>query len=126
MQTGATISADSTTANTSYIDGPLRKEGLSSSSNFLFPVGKNGKMYWLELKNATGNFNVELLKSSPRDLSTNYASGIDHVGTNYYWNVGADVSPAASANVELSFPDVATSGVTDIATLRAAQLVSGT
>jgi hypothetical protein len=125
LQTGATISVDSTIANTSYIDGPLRKEGLSSASNFLFPVGKNGKMYWLELKNATGNFNVELIKNSPRDLSTNYGSGIDHVGTNYYWNVDADISPSASANVELSFPDVSTSGVTDVATLRAAQLISG-
>ncbi|HEX4375310.1 MAG TPA: hypothetical protein VHZ50_18535, partial [Puia sp.] len=61
----------------------------------------------------------------PRSLSTNYGSGIDHVGTNYYWNVDADVSPSASANVELSFPDVLTSGVTDITALRAAQLVSG-
>jgi hypothetical protein len=126
LQAGATISVDSTIANTSYIDGPLRKEGLSSASNFLFPVGKNGKMYWLELKNATGNFNVELIKSSPRSLSTNYGSGIDHVGTNYYWNVDADVSPSASANIELSFPDVSTSGVTDVTRLRVAQLLSNT
>jgi hypothetical protein len=126
LQTGATISVDSTIGNTSYIDGPLRKEGLSSASNFLFPVGKNGKMYWLELKNATGNFNVELIKDNARDLSMNYGSGINHVGSNYYWNVDADASPVASANVELSFPDVSTSGVTDVARLRVAQLVSGT
>ena len=124
LQSGCTISVDSTTANTSYVDGPLRKEGLSSSPYFLFPVGKNGKMNWLELKNATGNFIVELMKDNPRNLGTNYSSGIDHVGTNYYWNIDADVSPYASANVELSFPDVSNSGVTDLSALRVAQFTN--
>jgi hypothetical protein len=126
MLAGSTISVDSTIVNTSYVDGPLRKEGLSSSSYSLFPVGKNGSMHWLELKNATGNFTVEFINSNPRDLSTTYASGIDHVGTNYYWNIDADVSPVASANVELSFSDATNIGVTDMATLRVAQLTGST
>jgi hypothetical protein len=126
LQSGCTISVDSTNANTSYVDGPLRKEGLFSYPYFLFPVGKSGKMCWLELKNAIGNFTVEFIKDNPRNLSTTYSSGIDHVGTNYYWNIDADVSPSASANVELSFPDVFSSGVTDMSALRVAQLIGNT
>jgi hypothetical protein len=125
LQTKAVISTDSTNANTSFIIGPLRKEGLSSADHFLFPVGKTNEFRWLELKNATGNFNVEFISGNARDLGNSYSSGIDHISSHGYWMIDADASPAASANVELSFSNAGSSGVTDMATLRTSQFSSG-
>ena len=39
LQPGCTIQADSN-ASGSFVNGPLRKEGLSGAAYFLFPVGK--------------------------------------------------------------------------------------
>ena len=125
LQSGSTISVDSTIANSSFINGPMRKEGLSAAGYFLFPVGKPNEFRWLELKNATGNFNVEFIASDARNLSTAYGTGVDHISSHGYWAVEADASPSPIANVELSFADAAGSGVTDMATLRASHLLSG-
>jgi hypothetical protein len=126
LQTGAMVSVDSTIANKSFINGPLRKEGLSAASYFLFPVGKGSQMRWVELKKVTGNFTIEFIKSDPRAISNNYDNGIDHISANDYWTIDADASPAASANTELSFAGASTSGVTDMSALRVAQLLAGT
>ncbi|MBS1936019.1 MAG: hypothetical protein JST96_18610, partial [Bacteroidetes bacterium] len=91
-----------------------------------FPVGKNSIIRWAELKNATGNFTIEFMHTDPRTLSSTYGTGIDHISSNDYWQIDADVSPSASANVELSFANAINSGVTDMATLRIAQLSAGT
>jgi len=125
LQPGATISADSTIANGSFIIGPLRKEGLSATDHFLFPVGKTNEFRWLELKNATGNFNVEYIAGNARDLSSSYGSGIDHISSHGYWTIEPDATPSPSAKIELSFANASGSGVTDMATLRASQLSSG-
>ncbi len=125
LQNGTTVTVDTTIANKSFINGPLRKENLSASPYFFFPVGKGSTMRWIELKNATGNFIIEFIKSDPRSLSTNYSTGIDHISANDYWTINADASPVAKANVELSFANATTSGVTDMSALRVAQLSSG-
>lgn len=125
LQPGCTISVDSTIANKSFISGPLRKEGLSAAGYFLFPVGKPNEFRWLELKNATGNFEVEFISGDARGLSTSYASGINHISSHGYWAIDADASPSPSAKVELSFADATASGVTEMATLKASQLSSG-
>ncbi len=121
LQGGCTIQADSAT-NKSFISGPLRKEGLSSGSYFLFPVGKSINQRWLELKNANGNYTVEFFKSNPKLISTNVGAGIHHTSSIEYWFVQPDDLPLASANIELSFNDVNSGGVTDMATLKVAQL----
>jgi len=126
LQAGANIYVDSTAVNTSYINGPLRKEGLSGTGYFLFPIGKQNEFRWLELKNASGNFTIEYISANAKNLSTSYETGIDHISNHGYWSVIADASPVASANIELSFSDAANSGVTDMATLRTSQLNAGT
>jgi hypothetical protein len=125
LQNGCNISVDSSTANTSFIDGPLRKEGLSAASYFLFPVGKGSVMRWLELKNATGSFTIEFMKDNPRMIGNNYDAELDHISSNDYWTIDADDSPAPSANTELSFANGLSSGITDMSTLRIAQLSAG-
>ncbi|MFI5155417.1 MAG: hypothetical protein ACHQEM_04500 [Chitinophagales bacterium] len=115
------IVADSTVSNTSYVEGPLRKLGLLSNSHFLFPVGKNGQR-WLELKNVSGDFMVEYFRANPRAFSQTYGPGIDHVSAQEYWTVNSSSGPISNGNVELSFLDPGSGGVTEISTLRVAEL----
>jgi hypothetical protein len=124
MQAGCSIQADST-SNSSFIDGPVRKEGLASVEYFLFPVGKGENMRWLELKNATGNFLVEFIKADPKILSDQTDGILDHVSSVEYWTIQADILPAATATIELSFDNANSGGVTDLADLREARLQSG-
>jgi hypothetical protein len=120
---GCTLQADSLSDN-SFINGPLRKEGVNG--HFLFPVGKGATQRWVALKNATGNYTIEFIKSNPGLMSTSYASGIDHISSLEYWNIQADAHPAPAADIELSFYNANSGGVTDLAALRVAQLSGGT
>ena len=118
---GCSIAADSTSEN-SFIDGPLRKEGLSSASTFLFPVGKNRITRWLELKNASGNFNVEFFDSNPALISSTYGAGIVQLSPIGYWTINADASPSPSAAVELSFNGISSGMGADLSLARVAKL----
>ena len=124
LKAGCSVTVDSSATNTSYIDGPLRKEGLINEPYFLFPVGKTPSLRWLELKQAVGNFTVEYIKGNPRTLSTNYGVGIDHISAREYWTVNSDVNPVPVAAIELSFQNPESGGITNISTLRVAQLSS--
>lgn len=115
---GCQLQADSL-SNNSFVNGPLRKEGLTSNPHFLFPVGKDIYMRWIALKNASGSFTIEYFKSDPRQISTHY--NIDHISKLEYWTIETDSS---SASPELSFTDPNSGGVTDLSTLRIAQLVN--
>jgi hypothetical protein len=119
LKPGCTITADSL-SNNSFINGPLRKEGLAATDHFLFPVGKDITMRWLCLHHATGSFNVEFIKGSPQTIGTNYANGIDHISNLEYWTIDADATPAPSAQVELSFSDPNSGGITSMSSLRVA------
>jgi hypothetical protein len=118
---GCSIVADSTSEN-SFIDGPLRKEGLSGASQFLFPVGKNRITRWLELKNASGNFNVEFFDSNPEQISKNYGAGIVSLSQTGYWVIRSDASPSPSAAVELSFNGISSGMGADLSYGRVAKL----
>jgi hypothetical protein len=125
LQSSCSIVVDSTSSNNSFIDGPLRKEGLSSTPYFLFPVGKNASLRWLELKSATGSFVVEYIKSNPRSLSNVCGAGIDHVSPVEYWTIQPDSNPIPSANVELSFHIPESGAITDLNFLDIASLSGG-
>lgn len=118
---GCSIVVDSLSDN-SFIDGPLRKEGLSAATHFLFPVGKGAIMRWLALKNANGHFNVEFFNSDPQQVSNTYGSGINQISQTGYWTIQADGSPLASASVELSFNGTNSGVGTDLTTARVARL----
>jgi hypothetical protein len=77
-------------------------------------------MRWLELKEVSGDFTIEFFKANPYNLSSTM-SGIDHVSTIEYWTV--ESTGPASAKVELSFDNVNSGGVTDMTSLRVAQLI---
>jgi len=122
---GCGIEYDST-SNNGFVEGPLRKEGLSATDHFMFPVGKDFTQRWLALKNVTGNFTVKFHKDNPRLLSNIYGIGIHHISGIEYWSIQADASPSSIAQVELSFDNVNSGGVTDMNSLRATQLYAGT
>jgi len=122
LDVNAEIVADSSLLDSSFIHGPVRKLGLNARDHFLFPVGKDTKMRWLELKNAVGDFTIEFFKLSPYSISSTM-NGIDHISSIEYWVV--ETIGTASAGVELSFDNVNSGGVTDMSTLRVAQLQAG-
>ncbi len=125
LQAACTLSVD-TLSSVSFIDGPLKKEGLIASSQFLFPVGKGNSHRWLSLVNATGNYTVEFFRSSPRLMSSSYQSSIHHISSIEHWTIMADASPTPQAQVKLSFNDPNSGGVTDLAALRVVQLSGST
>jgi hypothetical protein len=116
LGTGCGVSADSS-GGAACVDGPLRKEGLLGDPGFLFPVGRNGVLRWLELKQATGNFTVEYRNEDPAVLGGSTAPGIDHISKMEYWKVEADGPLQPKANVELSFASPQSGGITDPAFL---------
>jgi len=125
LQKDCSVFVDSTVANHSYVEGPLRKEGLAGTAYFLFPVGKQS-LRWLELKNASGDFVVEFIRSNPSSLSSAYETGIDHISSHEYWTIVPDPGNSAMAEVELSFAIPASGLVTDLPGLRVAGLSGGT
>jgi hypothetical protein len=119
------LQADSASVNRPYIDGPLRKEGLDNEPQFLFPVGKNGMLRWLELKQASGNFTVEYMDGNPAALGGDAGTGIDHISAVEYWKVKADGPAPVAANIELSYASPWSGEVTDPAFLDVAGYSGG-
>jgi hypothetical protein len=117
LTASCTMLADSVLTSTAYVDGPLRKEGLDATPSFLFPVGKNGSLRWMELKQATGNFTVEYRNENPVSVGGTLGGGIDHISKMEYWSVVADAALPARANMELSFASPQSGAVTDPAFL---------
>jgi hypothetical protein len=103
LDTICTITVDSSKLTGSHIDGPLRKLGLNQEEHFLFPVGKDGNLRWLELKNASGNFTVEYIHQNPVSLGSAVGPGLDHISKVEYWTLLADGSASNQGKIELSF-----------------------
>lgn len=124
LQAGCTVKAD-TLSSASFINGPLKKEGLMSTDQFLFPVGKGNAQRWLSLTNATGNYTVEFFSTSPQLMSNTYHATIHHISSIEHWAITADPSPAPQAQVKLSFNDPNSGGITELSALRVAHLSGG-
>jgi hypothetical protein len=122
LQAACTIQADTLAAN-SFIEGPLKKDGLNNQS-FLFPVGKSGTMRWVQLNNATGNFTVEYFRSDPNALSNVNGAGIDHISSLEYWDV--TTTSSSTAQLKLSFINPGSGEITNLSSLRVARLINGT
>jgi hypothetical protein len=112
----AWLQADSI-AQKNFIDGPLKKEGLANSY-FLFPVGRNGQLRWLALRNSTGDVMVEYHPASAYSISTILGAGIDHLSQLEYWSVSNSTN--GTGNAELSFDGALSGGVSELVSLRVA------
>jgi hypothetical protein len=124
LQATCTVATDTLIGN-SFINGPLKKEGLTATGQFLFPVGKGNQLRWLSLTNVTGNYQVEFFRANPRLMSNTNDVSIHHISTIEHWIIQADPAPTAQAQVKLSFNDPNSGGVTDLSALLVAQLAGG-
>jgi len=125
LDTVCSIIIDSSRLTESYIAGPLRKLGLNQLDHFLFPVGKDKNLRWLELKNPSGNYTVEYFHQDPASIGTVLENGLDHISKLEYWKVIADGELNDKAKIELSFSSVQSGGVTDPEHLNVAKFQSG-
>ncbi|MBL7698221.1 MAG: hypothetical protein JNK79_08690 [Chitinophagaceae bacterium] len=122
LTAACTLTADSL-ADQTFIDGPLKKDGLVNQS-FLFPVGKSGTMRWMQMQNATGNFTVEYFRADPHTLSNGHGTGVHHFSQVEYWDV--TTSAGATSKIKLSFVLPGSGMVTNLSSLRVARLINGT
>ena len=108
----------------SYIVGPL-KINCTGSVNAAFPVGITGIFRPIFLNNAMGSFTVEHFTLSPRNTPYNNVletiTPLDHISDMEYWKIDAATTPSPTANVELTFYDPNSGGVTDLNELRVAR-----
>jgi hypothetical protein len=127
-----TISAtgSATTANNSFVNGPLAKTGNSA---FTFPVGKVGagvRTIGISAPaTATTIFTAEFFRADAHTLSSTYGAGINQVSACEYWSLNRAVN-ANNVSVTLSWASGSScSGagyVSNMATLRVARLNAGT
>lgn len=125
LQAGCSVKVDTLSSN-SFINGPLKKHGLMTTDQFLFPVGKGNTHRWLSLTNATGNYTAEFFSANPKLMSNTYHATIHHISSIEHWALTAEPLPVPQAHVKLSFNDPNSGGVTDLSALRVAQLSGGT
>jgi hypothetical protein len=125
LDTGCNIIIDSSRLSDSYVEGPLRKLGLNQQDHFLFPVGKDNNLRWLEIKYPSGNYTVEYFHQDPASIGTALGNGLDHISKLEYWKVKTDRGINDRAKIELSFTSVQSGGVTDPEHLNVAKFQSG-
>jgi hypothetical protein len=125
LDTGCSIIIDSSRLSVSYVEGPLRKLGLNQQDHFLFPVGKDKNLRWLEIKYPRGNYTVEYFHQDPASIGTLLGDGLDHISKLEYWKVIADGILNDTAKIELSFTSAQSGGVTEPQYLNVAKFQSG-
>lgn len=113
LDTICAVIIDSSRVTGVYIDGPIRKLGLNQEDHFLFPVGKDGNLRWLELKRGSGNYTVEYIHQNPGSIGSLVGPGLDHISKLEYWNVNADGPINNQAKIELSFASEQSGIITD-------------
>jgi hypothetical protein len=125
LDTLCSVIIDSSLLSESYVAGPLRKLGMNQQDHFLFPVGKDKNLRWLELKYPSGNYTVEYFHQDPASIGTVLDNGLDHISKVEYWEVIADGEINDKAKIELSFTSVQSGGVTDPEHLNVTKFQSG-
>jgi hypothetical protein len=98
---------------------------MDNQDHFLFPVGKDGNLRWLELKNITGDYTVEYVHEDPAMIGNALSTGLDHISKLEYWTVLGEGATNADSKIELSFASSASGGVTDLNYLNVAKFQSG-
>ena len=124
LDSGSVVRADSSLLAATYINGPVKKLKLQHDEHFLFPVGKEGWLRWLELKAFAGDFTVEYFRQNPATIGTALGPGLSHISKLEYWSVAGEGDDIQQGKVELSFSSAQSGGVTDPAFLHVARFES--
>ncbi len=125
LDVNCNVEADSLGSYGSYVDGPLCKLGLEGQDHFLFPVGKDGNIRWIEMKTANGDFTVEYIHQNPNLIGTAIGPGLNHLSGLEYWTVIKNGVKDSLSKIELSFSSALSGGVTDLNYLNVAEYHSG-
>ena len=123
---GALIFSDSSNGQ-SYIDGELVKEGLEGEYS-IFPLGTSGMQRWISVKGLHGDIAVTYHRESALDLGPQIGPGIDHVSQLEYWAVRKlkeGLAAGGDAQLELSFDEEFSGGVSYLPDLRVASFNAG-
>jgi len=113
LGSSATVSGGS---NSSFVDGPMIKEG---TNDFVFPVGNNSKYARIGIINPTGSFKAQYHFSPNAHANDSIESTLTKVSQVEYW----DLEPVSSANVDnvtLYFDNQGESGITETSSLKVA------
>lgn len=107
MESGATITNGSAT---SYINGPITKDGTSA---FVFPVGKGGKWRRIGISGPTSTsvFRAEYF-NTPFTTTNNVNAPLNNISTVEYWQLDR-LSGSGNASVTLYWEDAGVSGITN-------------
>lgn len=122
IEEGASVSGGS---RNSFIDGPLRKIGVS---NFTFPIGRADNYTPVQLNEVSGgattdSFRVEYFPGSPQSqFGNNLREPLHHISNVEYWTINKE-SGNATKSVRLSFNE--RSGVSDFSSLTLANFIEG-
>ncbi|HSZ33326.1 MAG TPA: hypothetical protein VK772_08440 [Puia sp.] len=125
LDVNCNVETDSSASPGSYVDGPLCKLGLAGQDHFLFPVGKDGNIRWIELKTAIGDFTVEYIHQNPNMIGTAIGPGLNHLSELEYWTIIKNGVKDSQSKIELSFSSAQSGGVTDPNYLNVAEFQSG-
>jgi hypothetical protein len=117
--TNVTPNANYGTA-TSYVNGPMRWNGLSAVASAAFPVGDVNLQRPIFLENVTGDYTVEYVRSNPWTFGLTLDPSLDHTSSLEYWLISKN-SASGQANVKLTYYDPNSGGVTNVADLRVAR-----
>lgn len=101
LLTLGTASSSSGGSTTCYIDGPV-KRNFNSTSEFIFPVGKNGQFSRCSITPTSTNaesWTVEYFDVAPSN-TTSFGAGVNHVSKTQYWQIDR-TGTAADAQVKL-------------------------
>lgn len=107
--------------STRYVNGELTK-ALTGSSDFIYPIGKNGHLGTIELLgvtgfSGTGNWAAEYYFTSPVSYDS-YASPINYVSHTEYWSIQAPAGGSSNLRITLDGSSDVANAITDLADLR--------
>lgn len=108
-------------SNNSHVAGPVRRISNATTSSFTFPVGKNNKYAPVTLSKSApgifGTFQVEYFNDPYSSMAVD--ATLDHVSGCEYWDISR-FSGGGFVNVTMTWDDVRSCGITDLATLKLA------
>ena len=73
----------------SFVDGPIKKAGLLSGNEFIFPTGNKNKWARIGIMSnapSTGEFTAAYIAGNPTTIS-NSLLNLDHISTKEYWKL---------------------------------------
>ncbi len=126
MNEGSTVSGAS---NTSFVNGPMAKIGVTA---FTFPVGKFGsgiRTIGITAPSTSSTFMAEFLRNDPHTLGATLGTGLTQISACEYWTLDRLVG-TGNAETVLSWESASSCGsstayVTDLLSLRVAHFTGG-